>query len=116
MDELRREELEAVIGEILTTAAEGLHDTGITGFSGDQLADTLLSIKDCAESALEHRLLSEAARLTAAAPALLAVAQFLLSIEKDLRQYLCQCDEAYCAYCSWLNDAQSATNKALGAV
>ena len=55
-----------------------------------------------------------AASLATAAPELLAVAQFLLSIERDLRAYLCQCDEAYCAYCSWLNEAQRAVNNALG--
>ena len=54
------------------------------------------------------------AHLMAAAPELLAVAQFLLSIEQDLRQRLCQCDNTYCAYCSWLNEAQWAVNKALG--
>lgn len=53
-------------------------------------------------------------RLMAAAPELLAVAQFLLSIGHDLRQRQCQCDEAYCAYCAWLDDAQAAVNKALG--
>ena len=54
------------------------------------------------------------ARLMSAAPELLAVAQFLLSIEQDLRQHLCQCDNTYCAYCAWLNEAQWAVNKALG--
>ena len=53
------------------------------------------------------------AQLLSAAPALLDVATFLLSIEGDLRRSICQCDEAYCAYCSWLDDAQQAVNKAL---
>lgn len=54
------------------------------------------------------------ARLMAAAPELLAVARFVQSIESDLRQMLCQCDEAYCAYCSWLEDLRQAINKVEG--
>ena len=52
--------------------------------------------------------------LLSAAPDLLRVVQFLMSIEADVPQRLCQCDEAYCAYCSWLNAAHYAANKALG--
>ena len=54
------------------------------------------------------------ARLLAVAPELLAVARFAWSIERDLRQQLCQCDEAYCAYCSWLEDLRQAINKVEG--
>ena len=54
------------------------------------------------------------ARVRSAAPGLLAVATFLLSIEEDVRRKLCQCDKTYCAVCMWLNDAQRAVQKALG--
>ena len=52
-------------------------------------------------------------RPLSAVAGLLDVATFLLSIKGYLRRYLCRCDESYCAYCSWLDDAQEAVNKAL---
>ena len=114
MAQATMDELRAVLEEILMSAVEALQCEGITTFSGDCLADALFSIKDAAESVLQHGVVAETSRLSAAAPQLLAVAQFLLSIEGDLRQRLCQCDDAYCAYCTWLNEAQWAVNKALG--
>lgn len=114
MAQATMDELRAVLEEILMSAAEALQCEGITTFSGDRLADTLFGIKDAAESVLQRGIVADSSRLSAAAPQLLAVAQFLLSIEQDLRQHLCQCDDAYCAYCAWLDEAQWAVNKAMG--
>ena len=114
MAEATMGELRAALGEILLSAAEALHDEGVEAFSGDPLADALVGIKDCAQSVLQHANVADTSRLAAAAPKLFAVVQFLLSIERDLRQPLCQCDDTYCASCSWLNEAQWAVNKALG--
>ena len=60
--------------------------------------------KSTAESTLGYHNPANVTRLAAAAHELF----------QDLRRSLCQCDEAYCAYCSWLDDAQQSVNKALG--